>query len=76
MSSRQLLEDIQRDAGVPTMNDSYAVEDYPSMLLGAQGPDDSWMEVDDEDSPPLETMNLIQAARDLRLLSYVSLLCH
>ena len=65
-ASRQLLEDIQKEAGVPTMSDSYVMEDYTPMLMDAYEPDDNWLEADNDESPP-ETMNIIQAARDLRL---------
>lgn len=70
-SSRQLLEDIQKEAGVPTMNDSFAIEDYAAMLPDSYEPDDSWLDVDNEGAAPPETMNLIQAARDLRISQYV-----
>ena len=49
------------------MNDSYVIEDYSPMLVDAYvEPDDNWLEADNDESPP-ETMNIIQAARDLRL---------
>ena len=70
-SSRQLLEDIQKEAGVPTMNDSFAIEDYSAMLPDPYEADDSWLEVDNDEGAPPETMNLIQAARDLRISLYV-----
>lgn len=73
-SSRQLLEDIQKEAGVPTMHDNYAIEEYSHMLTDAYDPDDSWLEADNEDTPSPETVNLMQAARDLRVQSYVLLI--
>ena len=75
-SSRQLLEDIQTEAGVATMHDNYAIEEYSHMLTDTYDPDDSWLEADNEDTPSPETTNLMQAARDLRFQSYVFLFYH
>ena len=70
-SSRQLLEDIQTEAGIATMHDNYAIEEYSHMLTDTYDPDDSWLEADNEDTPSPETTNLMQAARDLRFHLYV-----
>ena len=53
------------------MNDSFAIEDYSAMLPDPYEADDSWLEVDNDEGAPPETMNLIQAARDLRISLYV-----
>ena len=49
------------------MSDSYALEDYAMAIDTYNDPDDSWLEADNDDAPPAETMNIMQAARDLRL---------
>lgn len=49
------------------MSDSYAIEDYPMAITTYDEPDDSWLEADNDDVPVPETMNIMQAARDLRL---------
>ena len=69
-SSRQLLEDIQAEAGVPTMSNSYAIEDY-GMPTDTYDPDDAWLDAEDDNVAAPETMNIMQAARDLRLQLYV-----
>ena len=48
------------------MSDTYAIEDY-SMTIDTYEPDDSWLEADNDDVAPPETMNILQAARDLRV---------
>ena len=68
-SSRQLLEDIQAEAGVPTMNNSYAIEDY-DMPTDTYDPDDAWLDTENDDVAAPEAMNIMQAARDLRLQLY------
>ena len=73
-TSRQLLQDIQREAGVSTMEETYGLEDYPSVLMDPVNQDDSWFDNEDDSTPPPEVVNVVEAARTLRLHMYVSYL--
>ncbi|KAK7690568.1 hypothetical protein QCA50_005666 [Cerrena zonata] len=64
-STRQLLQDIQTQAGVATMDDTYAIDDYDTSIADPFAEDDAWFDSDDI-VPPTETMNIIAAAHDLR----------
>ena len=48
------------------MSNGYAIEDY-NMPIDTYAPDDSWLDAEDDNVAPPETMNIMQAARDLRL---------
>lgn len=63
--SRQLMQDLQQAAGVPTMHDTYAVENYDTMVVDPFDHDDSWFDDPDNAVPPPEAINFVQAARDL-----------
>lgn len=66
-STRQVLQDMQTQAGVATMHDTYAIEEYDTMLADPYEEDDAWFDSDELAAPPAETINIIAAARDLRL---------
>ena len=70
-TSRQLLQDLQQEAGVSTMEQTYGMEDYPSMLADPIDQDDSWFNDEDDTTPPPEMVNVVKAARTLRLHMYV-----
>ena len=52
------------------MSNSYAIEDY-GMPTDTYDPDDAWLDAEDDNVAAPETMNIMQAARDLRLQLYV-----
>lgn len=66
-ASRQFLQDIQQIAGVPAMQDSCAVEDYPQAVEDPFSQNDSWFDDNDETTPPREVINIAEAARNLRM---------
>ena len=70
-TSRQLLQDLQQEAGVSTIEQTYGMEDYPSMLTDPIDQDDSWFNDEDDTTPPPEMVNVVEAARTLRLHMYV-----
>lgn len=65
LTTRQLLQDIQTQAGVVTMDEAYAIEDYNTTFDNPYEEDDAWFDNDDI-APPAETLNIIAAAHDLR----------
>lgn len=65
--SRQLLQDIQHTAGVPTMHGTYVIDDHDPMITDPFNQDDSWFDDPDDAMPPPEMTNIVQAARDLRI---------
>ena len=62
-ATRQVLHDLQTQAGVPTMNDTYDMDDFPDTL----SQDNDWFDDPDDPEPPPERVNIADAARTLRL---------
>ena len=54
-------------AGVPAMQDSLAIEDYPQAVEDPFSQNDSWFDDDNESTPPPEVINIAEAARNLRM---------
>lgn len=60
-ATRQILKDLQTQAGVPT--DTYSMDDFPGPVFQ----DDGWFDDPDDQELPPEKINIADAARTLRL---------
>ena len=61
-ASRQILNDLQTQAGVSSMNDAFNLDTFPDPF----SQDDDWFEDPDDQEPPPERINIADAARALR----------
>ena len=62
-ATQQILHNLQTQAGVPTMDNSYDMDDFPDPL----SQDNEWFDDPDDPELPPERVNIANAAHTLRL---------
>ena len=70
-STRQLLKDLQSQAGVPAMDGVFVMNDYDTPMPDTLPQDDDWFDDPEDSDLPPERINIADAARSLRLQLFV-----